>query len=128
MSNSLGSSTRAISDGTNSNRIIVGYIGADDDLYVTSFGGGSSPSLMRYDVGDIRTNHKIAFKYKANDFALWIDGVKRNTQSSGTTPVGLNQLSFSSGAGGSRIYGNMKQILYFPTTLTDEELAALTTI
>ena len=128
LSNELGTSTIAISDGTTSNRIILGYIGADDDLYATSIGGASAPSLMRYNVGDITTNHKIAIKYKANDFALWIDGVERGTQSSGTTPVGLNELSFSSGTGGSKIYGNMKQILYFPTTLTNEELAALTTI
>jgi hypothetical protein len=128
LSNELGTSTIAISDGSNSNRIILGYIGADDDLYCTSFGGGSSPSLMRYDVGDIRTNHKIAIKYKANDFAFWVDGVERGTQSSGTTPVGLSELSFSSGAGGSKIFGNMKQILYFPTALTDSELATLTTL
>jgi hypothetical protein len=128
LSNELGTSTIAISDGTASNRIILGYIGVRDDLYCTSIGGGSSPSLMSYDVGDITTNHKIAIKYKANDFAFWVDGVERGTQSSGTTPVGLNELSFSSGADGSKIFGNMKQILYFPTALTDAELAALTTI
>lgn len=128
LSNALGTSTIAISDGTNSNRIIIGYIGLDDDLYCTSIGGGSSPSLMRYDVGDITTNHKIAIKYKANDFAFWVDGVERGTQSSGTTPVGLSELSFSSGTGGSNIYGNAKQILYFPTALTNDELATLTTL
>jgi hypothetical protein len=128
LSNELGTSTIAISDGSTSNRIILGYIGADDDLYCTSIGGGSSPSLMSYDVGDITTNHKIAIKYKANDFAFWVDGVERGTQSSGTTPVGLNELNFSSGTGGSKIFGNMKQILYFPTALTDDELASLTTI
>lgn len=128
LSTALGTSTIAISDGTSSNRIILGYIGADDDLYCTSVGGGSSPSLMRYDVGDITTNHKIAIKYKANDFAFWVDGVERGTQSSGTTPVGLSELSFSSGAGGSKIFGNAKQILYFPTALTDAELASLTTL
>jgi len=128
LSNELGTSTIAISDGTTSNRIILGYIGADDDLYATSIGGASAPSLMRYNVGDITTNHKIAIKYKANDFAFWIDGVERGTQSSGTTPVGLNELSFSSGTGGSKIFGNMKQILYFPEALSDADLETLTTL
>ena len=39
-------------------------------------------------------NNKIALKYKANDFALWINGTEVATDTSGITPTGLDRLEF----------------------------------
>jgi len=79
---------------------------------------------------DSTINHKIALKYKENDFALWIDGQERLTDSSGTTftTSTLSELSFDDGSGGSDFYGKAKQIQVYSTALSDTELATLTTL
>jgi len=71
-------------------------------------------------------NNKIAFKYKANDFALWINGVEVDASSSGSTPSGLDTIRFDAGTGGSPFYGKTKQLSTFKTALTDAELEKLT--
>jgi hypothetical protein len=73
--------------------------------------------------------NKIAFKYKANDYALWINGVEVQTNLLANSVLsGLNNLSFDNGVGASLFKGNAKQIQYFNTALTDAELTALTTL
>jgi len=71
-------------------------------------------------------NNKIAFKYKANDFALWINGVEVDTSNSGSTPSGLDTIRFDAGTGGSAFYGKVKDLRYYNTALTDAELQNLT--
>ena len=71
-------------------------------------------------------NNKIAFKYKANDFALWINGVEVDTSNSGSTPSGLDTIRFDAGTGGSPFYSKTKQLMTFKTALTDSELETLT--
>jgi hypothetical protein len=79
---------------------------------------------------DATINHKIALKYKANDFAFWIDGVEKFSQQSGSTFAAstLTDLSLHDGGGGFEFFGYMKPIVVFPTSLTDTQLAELTTI
>ena len=71
-------------------------------------------------------NNKIAFKYKANDFALWINGVEVDTSNSGSTPSGLDTIRFDAGTGGSDFYGRIKDLRVYNTALSDSELQALT--
>jgi hypothetical protein len=75
-------------------------------------------------------NHKIAVKYKENDFALWIDGQEKLSDLSGTTfpPSTLTELDFDDGNGNSPFNGVLKQIIVFPNALSDAELIALTTL
>ena len=70
---------------------------------------------------------KIAFKYKENDFALWINGVEVATDTSGSAPIGLSQLNFDRGDGAQKFEGKAKALAVFPI-LTDAELQSLTTI
>jgi hypothetical protein len=70
---------------------------------------------------------KIAIAYKNNDFALYINGVLAGTDTSGTVPT-LNRFYVG------RFYANtsyniasgIKQVLLFPTRLSNADLAALT--
>ena len=80
-----------------------------------------------YDMLDV---NKIAIKHKENDFALWINGVEVGSSSSGSVfPIGtLDTLSFNRGGGQFPFYGKTKNIQVFNYALTDEQLAALTTI
>jgi len=90
---------------------------------------GSSQASLSYVVTDTTDFHKIAFKYQVNNFALWVDGIERATDLSGTTfePNYLDELAFDLN-GAAITYGKVKSLQVFKTALTDAELAALTTI
>ena len=72
--------------------------------------------------------NKVAFKYKENDFALWINGVKVASDTSGiTSPANtLNKLDFN--GNNLDFFGNTKGLKYYPKALSDVELQDLTTI
>jgi hypothetical protein len=126
LSESLSTAVIAISDGTPSNRIILGYFGGNSQLYCQSIGGVSAPTSMSFTVSDVTLNSKILIKYKEDDFAFWVNGFKIAVRNSGTVPSGLSELAFDSGGGLSNLYGNTKQIQYFNTALNDSDLETLT--
>ena len=71
--------------------------------------------------------HKSALKYKANDFAIYIDGFKHKPQSTGNTFAQgtLDDISFDY-QGVNHFYAKTKQLKYYKTALTDLELETLT--
>jgi len=71
--------------------------------------------------------NKIALKYKANDFALWINGIEVATDNSGTVfnNGALDKLSFDL-FNNAKVYGSTKQLIAFKEELTDSELEDLT--
>ena len=115
----------SLSDGTSTNRVIV-YIPIANTLriYVQNSSGsqadfGSSITLGQY--------NKVAFKYKNNDFALFLNGTKVGTDTNGGVPIGLDRLNFADSNGTTNPFiGNVKDIKVYNTTLTDQELIALT--
>lgn len=88
----------------------------------------SAQTSFQHTLTDITQFNKIAFKYKENDFAVWVNGIEVLTDTSGVTfPEGtVNQLNFDDGVGGNDFYGNTKQLMTFKTALTDSELETLT--
>jgi hypothetical protein len=70
--------------------------------------------------------HKFAFAYKANDFAFYVDGVQVGTSSSGIFPTGMNELYIDQYIDGGIRNAPKKQVLLFPTRLSNSDLAALT--
>lgn len=82
---------------------------------------------MTYDLGTVAPSFlKIALKYKANDFALWVNGTERVTDSSGAAPVDLSELAFDRGNGASDFEGKTKCVAVFKEALTDVQLQCLT--
>jgi hypothetical protein len=73
---------------------------------------------------------KIAFAYKANDFVLYLNGTQIGTDTSGTIPASLVDmaLSYESIATTSQVVGGTNQALLFKKRLSNDELAALTTL
>jgi len=119
----------AISDGTSSNRVRMGYTTPSKRFRVIVVSGGT----LTVDINNQNTqlldstiNSKFAFKYKQNDFAMWINGFKLGVDTLGVTPIGLSELAFDNGAGGGDFYGNTKQLQYYDSALTDSELETLT--
>jgi hypothetical protein len=100
-------------------------------IYGLTIVGGALQTLVTANVGTTSAFKKIAFAYKANDFALYVDGVQVGTDTSGTVPtcsnLGLGQYY----NGGSLNVVNskaVKQALVFKTRLTNAQLAELTTL
>jgi len=120
--------TISISDGTTSNRCVLRYGGTTNYINVLIFSGGSTVFDNNYTLSDITDFSKIAVKWKVNDFALWVDGVERKTDTSGSAPIGLSQLQLSNYDNSSNnFYGKCKALAVFNEALSDSELTQLTT-
>ena len=127
LANSGTSRFISISDGSTSNRVALLYYSADNRVRAILSSGGTKFVDSNVTISSVTDNHKVAIKYKANDFAMWIDGVKVLTDTTLNAPIGLNNLSFDLG-GSSPFYGRAKSVITFDTALTDAELECLTTI
>ena len=107
----------SIDDGTSSNRILI-YSTSTDDIKALVGSGGSTQASFTATNQDPTTFNKVAIKYKENDFALWINGIKLLTDTVGSTPIGLDTLGFRAGGGTNPLHGSAKQIQYFDSALT----------
>ena len=129
LTQTLGSSDEVIgiSDGTLDNRIIIYH---KKNLSNTIAYGIESNNVAQFfesfTISDITSLHKVAFKFKQNDCALWINGNEVDTQTSVSMPSGLNSLQFDTGNGSSDFYGKVRNVQVFTEALTDEQLEKLT--
>jgi hypothetical protein len=117
-----------ISDGGSSDKIQFYYRPNENQISMLITSNSSSQGFVTFTLSSATSFNKIAIKYKQNDFALWVNGIEVGIITSGNTPIGLSKMSFDDGTGGSDFYGNVKQIQYFDSALTDAELISLTTI
>ena len=79
----------------------------------------------------VTNNNKIAFKYKENDFALWVNGVEVATDNSGVTFNANELIKFNLTAQNNistPFFGKTKCLAVWKEALSDEELTELTTI
>ena len=125
-----GGSTRAISIfSAGDNRITLTLHSTVNrvQFYIAMNGFVNTVDLDATDI--IQTNmNKIACKFKANDYALWINGIEKdtNTTQSNTVQSGtLNSLNFDIN-GSNNFYGKVKEVKVFRRALTDAELTELT--
>ena len=120
----------ALSDSNSSDHVRIYYTNSTNKISVAIKSNGSNQYIfLNYNVTDITSYIKIAVKYKANDFATFINGVKVNSQTTtSSAPIGLDRLNFDSGVGGSPFYGKAKALAVYKEALTDAELQSLTTI
>ena len=116
----------SLSNGTTDERIYIQYTNASNTIAAVVKNGGVTQANRSFVLSDETQFNKIAFKYKANDFALWINGVQVGTDTNGSTPIGLSELAFDNGAGGNDFYGRCKTVAVFKEALSDTELACLT--
>ena len=122
----------SISDETYNNRLSILFSsGATNQVRAFLRVGGTPQVDFNGSVTDVTDYNKVAFKYKANDFALWINGVEVATDISGSvfsadtlTKLSLSEINTTS----NKFEGKVKQIQYYNTALSDSELATLTTL
>ena len=116
----------SLSDGTNTNRVEIRFDTTSNTINAIIRNTSSYVSLS-YAVTDITDFHKVAFKYKTADFALWVDGTERATDSTAFVTTGLNRLAFDSGDGTEIFYGKVRNLQVYKTALSPTQLGALTT-
>jgi hypothetical protein len=116
----------SINDGSTSDRVAIRQNTVTNQLRAIVRAGSSNQFTVQEIVSNLTMFTKIVIKYKTNDFALWVNGFKLRVDSLGTTPSGLNQISFDEGNLSDNFYGKCKELGYYDTALTDAELEALT--
>jgi hypothetical protein len=118
----------SVSDGTTNQNIYANIFlsaGVNRIEYVVNNGG-----VLQMNASSAISNgtHKIALAYKANDFAVFIDGTQVHTDTSGTVPA-TSRLGIGTWVANSLNYSDgISQALLFKTRLTNAQLAELTTL
>jgi len=129
LSNDLTNRIISISDGTADNRFLLSFSTNSNEISVLLRVGGVPEGNFSFVLNNILSLNKIAYKFSETEFALWVNGVKVDSVT-GNFDVWnnnvVNNLRFSSRDGSYPFYGNVKQIQYFDSVLTDAELQALT--
>ena len=124
-----GGSNRIISltDGTSANKLEFNFDTISNRFTLVFAANSLNQYIVQLALNEINFN-KIAVKYKANDFALWINGIELNSQLSGNTSLSnsFDRINLANQSGGFNFYGNTKQLQYFDSTLTDLQLETLT--
>ena len=122
----------ALSDGSSSNRVRLGYQPSVSNRFRAIVVSGGSTTVDMNDtnttLSDITEYNKIAFKYKVNDFALYFNGTEVKTDTSGAVPNSLNLLEFNNAAStpGSFFYGKVKGLAVYNEALSESQLMQLT--
>jgi hypothetical protein len=127
LSDDLVYNSIAISDGTTQNRIVIQYTSTTNQINGALVVGNSTQANSSYSVTDITEFSKVGFRWAENDFSLWIDGVERVTDTSGSTfPAStLTVLNFTDGFTGNPFYAKTKALGVFDY-LYDDQMELLT--
>ncbi len=117
-----------ISDGTNDNGVRFFYSTTNNQIVSRYYVGGVATAIISFTLSDALNFNKIAFKWKENDFALWVNGVEVGTDSNGAVVSSdtLNNISLTTGVGSSPFFSKVKQLQVYKTALTDAQLTSLT--
>ena len=118
----------ALSDNTSNNRIVLFAQNTEKLRAYVENGGVQQANIISSQ--SVLGSHKVAFAYKANDFALYMDGAQIGTDNSGSVPSCPNvYLGTEENAGaGDELGGSIKKSILFKERLTNSELATLTTL
>ncbi len=118
-----------ISDNIGANRIVLRLFNPSNLQLSCVIGSSVQVSISNngYSAGN---TYKIAGAWKDNDAVIYINGVQVATDTNcNITPSNpLTRISFDNGVGSAKWENPVSQTMYFPTRLSNEELADLTTI
>ena len=116
----------SVSDGSNSNAVSMYYYSAG--IGVDIFNSlGTKTILHSISLNQQAQFNKLAIKYKSGDMALYFNGNEVATNTDAINLTGLNELKASYGNGQFPFYGKVKDLRYYDSALTDQQLAELTT-
>lgn len=118
-----------LSDGTSGNQICITLIVSSNslraDLEVT-VGGVLQVATTTTPVFAVGSMFAIAFVYKANDFAISVNGTTVVTDTSGAVPI-VDRVHIGTDRTGANSHnGTVARIAYYPVKLSPSQLQALT--
>ena len=114
-----------LSNGNSNTRIVI-YLNSLNKISIYIVDGG----VAQWDyTGSIlmEGTYKVAVGYAANDFVFYVNGSIESSDSLGSVPV-TNRMDIGNQLGSSFGEQPTKQALLFKTRLSNDELAALTTL
>lgn len=118
-----------LDDGTLNNRHLINRQGSNGRIFPTSVVSGvvQQSSVLASTVND-GTPTRIAFAYKANDFAAWDSNGASVVDAAGAVPEGIVRLIIgaTNQSGGEALCGHIRRLRYYPRRLTNAQLQALT--
>jgi hypothetical protein len=115
---------------------VFAYIeGVSADAYIIIFPNGTVRAIMTGGCSIASSagyltqggRYKMAFAYKQNDFAFYVNGVQIGTDTSGTVPA-CSTFGLQYGSSGFVSLQRTNQALLFKTRLTNAQLSELTTL
>jgi len=116
----------ALSDGGTSNMIAISVLdGSADAIVAQVYDGGTLQASLSIGTATNDTEFRVAFAYKANDFAACMNGGTVQTDSAGTVPT-VTLLDVGRRGSTAYLNGWIADVLYFPRRLPDATLQALT--
>jgi len=117
----------SVSDGTDFNRIFISNTTTANQIQVFVRNATGISFNQTITISDVTIFNKIALKYKANDFSLWINGSELATDTTyNYVPPGLDVLKFEGASGAYDFEGKTKMVSTFTEALSDSELECLT--
>jgi hypothetical protein len=116
----------SLNNGSFSNSVAIKFRSNENLIFALVYSNSNLEALMQYTVSDITDFTKIAISYAENNFALWVNGLKVLSDTSGNIPIGLTNLSFNTGGTVENFYGKTKALAVWKEALSDQELAELT--
>ena len=127
LDNTGGLRLMQLSDGSNNNRVSLYYDGSSAAIYSNIVVNNNANPLSHSIT--ITDYIKVAVTWKENYFSLWVNGNEVSNDTSGATFTEDTLDDFSLSLNGVYPFiGNIKHIMTFNSVLSNEELAALTTI
>ena len=111
-----------IANGDSPDEIINIFLRSDGEVMGSVY-NSSAQAYMRQTY-DMSLQNKYSLRYASNDFSLWINGIKFQTDSSGSVPS-INKLGLVSYGTSNPMQGKTNSILHYDY-LTDEEMVVLT--
>ena len=116
----------SISDGTNNNRVTLGFSNNNNKFYFQL--KASSNNIFAEQITETHLDsNKIAFKYKSGELCVYINGVKViDRTDSFTFNSNLNDLILFEQGTVNPFFGKVKQLQVYKTALTDTQLTSLT--
>ena len=129
LSNNTGAARiLSLSDNTTNNSIRFEYRSTANQIRLRYRNGGASQNDFIHTLSNEEDFNKIAFKYKANDFSLYVNGTEVATLTSGSVVAAntFTTLKFLRADDSNTFYGKVKGLAVYNEALSESQLMQLT--
>jgi len=117
----------SLTDGSNDNRVLFGYRAASNQVFARIEGNNSASVDLTNVVSDTEIVIKLAIYYDSSfNYKMYLNGFLVDNAIGTDSIIGLDRFDFTNATGTENFYGKTKELGYYDTALTDEELEYLT--